>query len=254
MTEPLYKLTSGALDWLITNFNSHVKYYDNPDSDFNELLSQYCEKHSVSNYRIRTKITLEHPIKLNMPKPDQNPNKSDIQALEFYNNLNGMTPSLASDPCILSYINLFYMHKYNLMRWPQDNSNKSYNHWLGYSSRAIYESSTAGRMWWLAYISITSAENSGDEFTAEEILKKFANTAEYYHRTMQIVVLQNPLLRAELARMLFRHDSITVEQYRQIAGELNQEAGTRLLDALDRQSIREMIERITHRIVSKTGN
>lgn len=249
MTDHVYKLTPDALYWLRANHQSHMDYYEDPNADFEQLLNQYCREKNTSEYRIRTQIMMKHPINLRLPDSTQPKNQADIQALEFYDNLVGMTPRLASDPCLLSYMNIFHLHQYSLNRWPQKNKNRILAHWLGSNPRDIYEYSTSGRTWWLAHISITSADNSDGEFTPESILEKFANTAEYYHRTMQFAVLRNPILRAELARTLFKDVDITVKQYRQIAIELNQEAGTRLLDVLDRQSMRDMIDRIASKIV-----
>ena len=252
----LYKLTPDAFNWLSNNIENNMELYKDPHADFAKLLLK-----NMNEYREPTDITINGDIKMK-PPTEENQNKlhsADIQALDFYNSLKGMTPRLAANPEILSYINHFYLHEYGILRWPHRKSHtfaaNVRDHWLttGNQNTKIRKSSISGRTWWIAHMSTIAAEASNGAFDAKQALEVFIDTPEYYHRNMDYRVLENPTTLAECIRSL-RTDakSINREGYIEMAKELNREGGAILLDALGQPDIRRLVKRSTDRLMCKT--
>ncbi len=246
--EPLYRFTHEAFEMLFKNFEKHLEHYKNPDADFIKLLTE----NGINNYKEPIIAHIINPIKLELTegKPSH---LADIQALDFYNSFEGMTPRLASDPRVLAYLNHFYFHKYGIARWPISASTKPEHmrrHWLTRSTENthIWKSNISGRTWWIAHMAIKAAESSAGTFDAKQALKKFTEAPEYYHRTMEYAILKNHTLMAEFIRALHREaEGINRDGYIAMAKELNLEAGARLIDSLDRQYLRKLVQRAADR-------
>lgn len=244
MTEkqPIYKFTPSAFEYLLQNFKDNIEYYENPDANFDNLLA----KHDINDYLEPTGAHIVNPIKLEVST-----NKShlaDIQALDFYNSFEGMTPRLASDQCVLAYLNHFHLHQYGITRWP---SNKNTNldnkrkHWLTKNGEGngIWKSSISGRTWWIAHVATKAAESSAGAFTAKQALEIFTETPEYYHRTMEYAILKNHTIMSECVRSLQREaKGINRNGYISMLMELNRAAGARLIDSLDRETLRDIVK------------
>ena len=251
MTE-LYKFTHDAYRWLLGHAESNAAYYKDPNADFPKLLTD----NGIDEYREAAGITIKGNINLKPPS-DVNINRryeADIQALEFYDALEGMTPRMATEPEVLAYINHMYLHSYGISRWPQRGSNTFVanirNHWLTEARQkvGIYKASISGRTWWIAHIATVAAKASNGAFEANQILNAFVTNPEYYHRTMEYLVLRNPTIMAECARALLNEArGINRDGYIEVAREINREAGARLLDALPQQAIRKLVCRAADR-------
>lgn len=252
-------------------------YYD-PNTDFDKILTSLC---SEKKYSKPVNITIDPTLSLNDPlmysKSHSKRHLADKQALDFHKSLIGMTPRLASDPCILAYINHFYLHKYGIQRWPISIKKQATStpqqevtkptgvsteigkkeshillHWLTTSSQRqqIWNASISGRTWWIAHVAIKAADASGGAFTAKDALELFANKPEYYHRTMEYVVLRHPVLLAECVRALMNEaHGINRNGYREMGMELNREAGARVLDSLPRNELRGLVKRSADRLM-----
>ena len=247
---PLYRLTWEAFDRLRDEAERNSYRYEDPNTDFADVLAE----HGITDYArpiegayIKGDITLEPPMRL----PTTQRNRADRQALSFYESLVGINSQLASDPLLWAYLNHFHLHEYGIARWPVRNTTVTSNalrHWLTNRSQDIWESSIAGRTWWIAHTAIKAATHSGGVFTSEQALKHFSQNAEHYHHTMQYAVLRHPLLTAECVRVLLNEaKGINGSGYREIARELNHEAGARLLDALNRENLRQLVLRAADR-------
>ena len=248
----LHKFTPNAFNWLASHIEDNKDLYADPRTDFAELL----QKH-MADYSEPTDITINGDIRLKPPSNDNSKNHlADSQALDFYDSLDGMTPRLAVDPEIWAYINHVYLHEYGILRWPHDKSHTFASHikdhWLTASNQTskIWKASIAGRTWWIAHMSIKAAEASNGAFNAKEALEKFTNVPEYFHRSMEYIVLRNPAIMAECIRSL-RTDSkgINRDGYREMAKEINREAGARLLDSLGQSEIRGIVKRASDRLM-----
>ena len=255
MTE-LYKFTHNAFRWLTDNIPENKAYYEDPKADFGKLLQK-----RIGEYREPAGITVSGEIELDPPK-DISTNKrhlADRQALDFYRALEGMTPRLATEPETLAYLNHMYLHEYGVARWPQRGSStfeaNIQQHWLTASNQktAIYKSSVSGRTWWIAHLATVAAEASNGAFDANQALDVFVKDPEYYHRTMEYMVLRNPTMMAECVRSL-RNEARGINRtgYREMAQEINREAGARLLDSLTQADIRELVRRAADRQMCRT--
>lgn len=249
MTEHLYKFTHDAYRWLLKHMDNNSEYYTDPHADFAKLLKE----NGIDEYRTETDITISGNIRLTPPVEESRRHAADSQALDFYNALKEMTPRTATDPKILAYINHVYLHEYGISRWPRRNINTSNHvrsHWLTEKNQKteIYKSSISGRTWWIAHTATIAAEASNGAFDARQALEVFVSDPEYYHRTMEYVVLRNPMIMAECIRSL-RDEARGINRtgYREMAQEINREAGAQLLDALPQSAIRKMVKQAADR-------
>lgn len=270
----LRRLSYDAFACLISYAAKHPENYLNPNTDFDAILKSVCGE----VYSDPINVSIDPPLSLKSPLEYSKPYHADKQALDFYTSLKGMTPRLASDPYILSYINHFYLHKYGIQRWPitkkeqnvpsvkqgvataKQSAQKSTEkrsdhiklHWLTTSSQRqqIWNASISGRTWWIAHVATKAADASGGAFTAKAALELFSNKPEYYHRTMEYVVLRNPTLLAECVRALMNEAcGINRNGYREMGMELNREAGARILDSLNRDDLRGLVQRSADRLM-----
>ena len=255
------RLKYHAFLWLRTYAKEHPDKYFDADTNFYEVM----EKHYGKNYAEPTNITIDPPLSLKLPsKYDKSPKKthlSDVQALDVYTSLKGMTPRLASDPRVLSYINHFHMHAYGVHRWPIPDAKKKaagiidhiHQHWLTESKERPWNASISGRLWWMAHMATTAADASGGAFDSKQALQLFSKVPEYYHRTMDYEVLRNPVIMAECVRTLMNEaHGLNRDGYREMGMELNREAGARVLDSLDRDHIRGLVRRSADRLMRKS--
>ena len=250
MTE-LYKLTHNAFRWLIDNIERNRKYYEDPHADFAKLLQD-----KLGEYRVPAGITIKDDIKLKPPDAASTSKRhlADYQALDFFNSLEGMTTRLATEPEVLAYLNHIYLHEYGMLRWPHKESktlvSNVQQHWLTTANQKtfIYKASTSGRTWWIAYTAAKAAEASNGAFDAKQALEVFVEVPEYYHRTMEYMVLRNPTMMAECIRSL-RNEAKGINRngYREMAQEINRAAGARLLDSLMQLDMRALVKHAADR-------
>lgn len=243
--EQLYRLTPAAFNILREKFSKNIGHYKNPEADFASLLTN---EYQIHNYREPVeKVYITRPLRLES-RGYKRPHMADIQALDFYDSFEGMGPKMASDPLLLAYINHFHLHKYGIGRWVGSNEENMRKHWItkGTENKDIYQSSISGRTWWIAYMSVKAAESSAGLFDAKQALKKFTEDPEYYHRLMEFRITKNKLTLAEFMRSLLNEaDGINRDGLRRAIGELNLEAGARLIDVLNRHEMRGLVKRAT---------
>ena len=256
----LYRLTDDAFVWLYNHIDDNLDVYTDPKTDFHKILNdEYKEP-----YLDPVDATIDPPLSLKNPseyhKSSKKTHMADVQALNFYKSLKGVTPRLASDPCVLAYLNHFHMHPYGVLRWPVGDARKKMDtavkhvrqHWLTQSKQRLWNASISGRMWWIAHVATTAADASGGAFEPAQALDLFSMTPEYYHRTMEYDVLRNPVLMAEcILALLNEARGINRDGYREVGMELNRDAGARVLDSLDRARSRSMVRRSVGRVIQK---
>ena len=255
MNEQMYALTPNAFHWLSSRIDGNRDMYADPDADFAKLL----EGGGVIEYRKPINVKISGEIKLRPPDTND-PMKTyvaDHQAMEFYKCLEGMTPRLASEPEVWAYVNHFYLHGYGMRRWPlKKDADDEYvrkhiqKHWLTARTQNIYESSIAGRTWWMVHVARKAAEASCGAFSTEQAVRLFADRPDHYHRSMQYEVLRNPMILAECVRSLLTDSKgINRQGYMQMAREINREAGARLLDSVRQPDIRRLVSRSSDRLM-----
>ncbi|MDA8040954.1 MAG: DUF6339 family protein [Pirellulales bacterium] len=241
--EQLYRFTHNAFTSLTANFEKNIKYYQDSSANFVDLLKKY----KINDYKeVVNGVYITKPIYLK-PPIEAPTHLADLQSLDFYNSFSGMTPRIATDPRVLAYLNHIYLHKYGIARWPKPKPENIRKHWLTGSKEntTIWKSSISGRTWWIAHVANQSADASAGAFNAIDVLKMFSETPEYFHRIMEYGIFKNRILMAEIIRSLLNEaHGINRNGFISMARRINLEAGPRLIDSLDRFSIRNMIEKI----------
>ena len=246
----LYKFTTGAFEWLVRNIEKNKKLYEDPHADFEKLLSD-----NFSQYSEPTEITIKGNLDIKPYTKSEKTYLADLQALDFYNSLEGMTPRLATDTKIWAYINHFYLHEYGILRWPSKTKDLPLHvkaHWLTdeKATTKIWKANISGRTWWLAHISIRAAKASNGAFTAEQALEVFTNYPEYFHRSMEFEATRSPTILAECVRLLCAEaKGVNRDGYREILKEINREGGAKLLDSMRQSTIREITCRSADKIM-----
>ena len=254
MTEPMNinRLTDEAFRALVNLAEAKPELWQDPEADFGQALAEI----GVIRYAEATGITAADPA---LAPPERPPRpRADRQALDWSQGFNGMTPVNAADPNLLAWLNHFALHRYGIKRWTitagANPVNHIRRHWLTENASDIWESSIAGRTWWIAETCRRASECSGGAFTAQQALDHFSENAENYHNSMQFNLMRNPLLLAECIRVLLNEArGISTTGYRQVVRQLNREAGALLPDALSRQQIRGLIVKITEQTMTQPG-
>ena len=252
MTEPMniYRLTDQAFRTLVNLAGSRPELWQDPEVDFAQALAN----EGITRYAEATGITADD---LSLTPPEQPPRpRADLQALDWSQRLEGMTTVNAADPNLLAWLNHFALHQYGIKRWPITTGAKPVNHirrhWLTENANDIWESSIAGRTWWIAETCRRAAEHSGGAFTAQQALEHFSENAENYHNSVQFNLMRNPLLLAECVRGLLNEAAgISTVGYRRMVRQLNLEAGALLLDTLSRRQVRSLIVKIVEETMSE---
>ena len=257
--EQMRRLTGDAFLWMRRNVKKYARMYADPDADFCKMMERDYRK----MYAEPVDATIDSGLSLRLPTEyDKSPKKahlSDVQALDVYRSLGGMTPRLASDPYVLAYASHFCLHAYGVERWPVPPAAKKKpdgladhvrQHWLTESRERPWNASIFGRLWWMAHVATAAAGASGGAFGPEQALRLFSAVPEYYHRTMDYEVLRSPVVMAECLRALMNEArGLNRDGYREMGMELNREAGARVLDSLGRDQVRGLVLRSADRLM-----
>ena len=249
---PVYRLTQEAYDQLTLLADENPQVYLDPQADFESILKE----RGVAEYREPTTVTANRPIELK-PAESGSPNTADIQALDFYRSLDGMSPRTALDVRLWAWMNHFPLHGYGLERWRRtkntDLANYVKSHWLGsISSHPAWRYNTAGRTWWIAHTALKAARGSAGAFEATDALNLFANRAVFYHAPMYYNFAREPLLLGEVIRALLNEaEGMSAEKgIYALLKYLNLMGGTQALGMTPREQLRESILDEVERIMS----
>lgn len=239
---PVFKLTEAAKDALRSVAEDNPTFYLNPEADFHTLLT---EQLGIPDYCTETDISVDSLPDM-IPVSVGRKNFADRQALDFYYSLQGLSPANATDGLMWTWITHFWLHKYSLGRWPLQRSHMSRVigiHWMVTDQAdALRKDNTAARTWWVAHTAIKASQASGGAFTEKEAIEHFAANPRHYHNMMDSNFSRNPLVAAEILRALMNEaKGISGVGSDEIWKRLNLDAGTLLLDALPRESIRKRI-------------
>ena len=254
---PVYRLTQEAYDALDGVAQDSPETYLDPDANFAALL----KARGISEFLEDTRIATSKPIALSPPDNGSQRRKADIQALDFYRSFQGMTPRAANDERLWAWINHFRLHGYGIERWRINKNANLYNHirahWFTAKSAGrqiwqLWQSNTAARTWWLGHTALKAARGSGGAFTAEEALALFAETATYYHTQLRYTFTRHPQVLGEVVRAYIKETrGMKAERGSySLLGALNLMGGTRVLELLPREDLRERISAESERIMS----
>lgn len=240
--QPIFRLTQDAYDVLRLAAENNPQLYQDPQADFHQALLQ----RGIGEYLEETGIYANRPLTLT-PVDIGPRNRSDAQGLDFYRSLVGMTPRLATDGLIWAWMSHFELHAYSIARWPRRGNvnpiGHARNHWfVENTGSALWRDNVASRTWWIAHTALKAAEVSGGAFTAEQALEHFANHAEDYHTVMAGNFTRHPLTLAEFVRSLLNEaEGINNQGLYRLWRRLNLFTGTRFLELLTREQLRELI-------------
>ena len=253
-SQPVFRLSQDAYDALRLESENSPQLYQDPQADFHQVLLQ----HGIGEYLEETGIYAACPLTLT--PVDKSPmNRADVQALDFYRSLTGMTPRLATDALIWAWMTHFKLHAYCIERWPRrgnvNPTDHARSHWfVENTGSSLWRDNAASRTWWIAHTALKAAESSGGAFTAEQVVQHFANHAEDYHTVMAGNFTRHPLTLAEFVRSLLNEaDGINNQGLYRLWRRLNLFSGTRFLELLPREQLRELINDQVEDIMSDPG-
>lgn len=251
------RLTSDAFAALQALARECPEIWLDPNTDFDAVLQGV----NLPDYAEPTELWANRDITLDSAEHLSRNAKAqaDKQALAFTDNITGLTPRLMIDPHLLGWISCFHLQEFGISRWPINQSSNLtqhiLQHYLPERGRPITDASIAGRAFWVAEISRRAATASGGAFSAEEAVAHFSSEPEHYHNCTSYLIMRSNIVLAEYVRALLSDaKGINRQGAREIARSLNREAGARLIDALDRKELRNIIQRSIERIMSDPQN
>ena len=252
----VYRLNENAQHHLWELSNANPELWLDPETDFESLLTSagigaYSEP--IPNLTVK-----EDGLALMVPSDEGRRNTADRQAVSFHRAFTGLSPRGATDKGLWAWLNHFRLHSYSLRRWRQPAEKESLprfiqDHWFAETSRAIWESNTASRTWWMGQIAIKAAIGSNGSFTSITAINHLAEHAEHYHMLLYrgAAFTWDEVVLGEFLRiLLFEQGAITYKGVWQIWRSLNLLAGYCLLDDLPRKKIRQIIEDQTDQVMS----
>lgn len=253
MKYDVFRLTEDALNELENVSKQSPEIYLNPSADFADIL----RSKGIDDYLQPVRgVYSERPIELAPPESGKK-SLADAQALDYHANLVGVTPDMATDVNLWAWVCHFRLHAYSIERWRRSaNTNlKNYvkAHWFAEDSGQEFRMrNTAARTWWIAHTALKAANASGGAFDARAALDLYADNATKWHLLMKDQFTRSPIMVAELTRVLLNEaEGINAEKgFRRLLQELNLESGTRILDALPRAELREIIVGFVDEIMS----
>ena len=246
---PIGRFTDQAFQTLRELAGIHPELWQNPRTDFTRELHQLNLSDPVE-YEGQT--ALDKPC-MPLPETTGTRQRTDAHALRFAGTLQGMETRSLADPNLLAWLSCQHLLEYGILRWPimgqQQLPDWVRQHFLPERGRDITNSSVAGRPLWLAEISRRAAGTMGT-FTAQQVLDHFARNTEAYHIQNEFQILRAPLtLGSYIQALLDGALGASAAGVREIAREINRAGGARLLDAMERREIRELLDESTDRVM-----
>ena len=251
--ERVYRLTQDAYDRLreLAETNPHL-WFD-PATDFDELLTS----NGIDCYSQPTNLELQGQVELSVDlEGGRRHNQADEQALDFYRALSGLSPAQATDHLLWSWLAHFKLHKYCTERWPLRSSEPTkhirQHYFLNDLSLGLFQMNVASRTWWLAHTAHKAAEGSSGAFSADQVVRYFADHAQHYHTIVMRESLRNSTALAEFVRALLTDaEGINNEGVKALWRRLNLYSGGLVLEAIPRSELREHIAKFVDEVMSE---
>ena len=248
------RLTQPAYDALKELATALPELWLDHKTDFGTLL----EQRGIMDYVEATGAIGDADFVLRpaLEEPSNRRHRSDRQALEFYDSLVGITPALATDGNMWTWMNHFRLHSYSIHRWAGGaTSNPTsfiHSHWFVEDQReALFRNNAAGRTWWVAHVAKAAARYSSGAFTERDAIELFARAPRYYHNCMNSLITRNPLLLSEVVRSLLTEaQGIKTASSDELWKHLNLSAGTMVLDSMPREFLRLHISDFVEELMS----
>ncbi|MDA3845972.1 MAG: DUF6339 family protein [Vallitaleaceae bacterium] len=160
---------------------------------------------------------------------------TDLENIKrVYNNMRGLSDSLASDERLWSAFTLVDRYDYMQYRWKVNSENDLKNRYLfSYSAHRSLFRNGMSRLWWIGRV--TYDESREDPYELTEFL--ISRDQDYAENICGRNVFNNPkVTKATIAALLdSEKDGIKIDRFlvREIAKYMNLLAGTYLLDSMD---------------------
>ena len=249
----IVRFTDQAFQALRRLAGSRPELWQDPETNLIEELRVLKLTEAVEH----TGLTALEKPEMPLPETSGLRQRTDAHALRFSENLQGLEPRHLADPNLLAWISCQHLLEYGILRWPitggQDLPSWVRQHFLPEGGRELTNSSVAGRPLWLAEISRRAAGTMGT-FTPQQVLDHFAHNTEAYHIQNEFQVLRAPLvLGSYMQALLDDAQGISGDGVREIARDINRAAGARLLDAMGRAQVRELVEEFVDRVMRVPG-
>ena len=238
----IMRLTREAYVALEGHSQSNPEVWLDPNADFASILDNL----GVHNHTEFTGLTSRQPIRL---KPAQSgpPNRADQQALDYYDNLEGLTPVMAGDDLLWAWITHFCIHDYVMPRWPLRNNARLKDHirnkwFITNQGTSLWRDNAASRTWWIAHCAVKAEQGNGNITSRHEALRHLAHNAEHYHTLMTYSFTRNEKVLGEIVYALTNEaKGINNQGLYQLVRRLNRTAGSRYLGVGPRSVLRDEI-------------
>ena len=251
--QPVYRLTQEAYDLLRELATTKSDLWFDPATDFETVL----KSNGIDSFVQSTDIELQEPIELSVDlQGGRRPNQADEQALGFYQALSGLTPAKATDHLLWGWLAHFKFHAYCIDRWPLRGADATrhirQHYFLNDLSLGLFQMNVASRTWWLAHMAIKATEGSGGAFSADQVVRYFADHAQHYHTIVMRESLRNSTVLAEFVRALLnRAQGINNEGVKALWHRLNLYSGGLLMEAIPRSELRERMDKFVDEVMSE---
>lgn len=251
--QPGYRLTQEAYDWLRELAKDKPDLWFDPDTDFAALLVS----NGIKPYLKSTGFEFQGPVELHVNlESGRRPNQADYQALNFYQALPDLSLADATDHLLWSWLAHFKLHSYCIERWPLRSSDPSkhilQHYFLSDNSLGLFQMNVASRTWWLAYTACKASEGSRGSFTAEQVVRYFADHAQHYHTIVMRDSLRNSTVLSEFVRALLNGaQGINNEGVKALWRRLNLYSGGLLLEGIPQSELRLLIDSFVDEVMSE---
>ncbi len=205
-----------------------------------------------------------------MKTPKKNPVSADLDnaiALhEYYKNID---ETQASDPRLWAYLSHIEFRKYSLARWGAGGSykdlyeekkqkaiNQLLEHWFVSGNDRDLRRHSIARLWWAAHLTYAPWERDQEFFG--DLKKKdpyyftriLLSTQDIYQQVLERAMGRSNRILITILEYLGKNEKFAQsrENIRSLMKELNLAYGTKKIIALDRQSLKALIEKIGREI------
>lgn len=230
------------LDNFRDNISENIDMYKNSDSD------RLPDKNETT-----FEIDVEADLDMLHNLIPSNAYKDEVEnCLIVYNCLNNIKPDLARDERLWAYLTHYYAFDYTCKRWAINDDSPNLashikSHYFGRTNRALERDNSISRLWWTAHI--TNKATAGtlhDNLTS--LLFRSDVRSSFIERpsTSRNVNLLSTLLdelRSAYSKYCETGDLGIFERksFRKIMVQLNEVGGYKLLDALNPETLRNII-------------
>ena len=248
---PILRYTSEALATLKELARTSPELWRKADpTNFQEILAE----HHVENATEDTGLVAQGPITMPMPESTYLRQRTDADALAFYQNIPGLTTRDISDPGLMAWLSCNFLQTYGQARWTIGNKQSLARwvnlHYLAERGLDLTNWSVAGRPLWMAHTALKAAQELS-AITPRQIVEHFSRNPEQYHACIGLPDHAVSQCFAEFIMALVTEaEGISRQGARELARENNRYAGSRIISTLPQTNLREINNQTVDRLMS----